>query len=141
MSLRRNFRLPRTLRQQAARISVVLLVLLLAFTQHAAVVHALDHFVALAPQRLLAAGSPGAVQAAAPAPLRAGLSAPVHGTGNVDAYCDKCYQFAHLSGIAVGQVGLLVLPRAMPRRSLNLAATAFSADPPRAQSRGPPNAL
>jgi len=132
MPARISIRLDRVLRPQsaagvrAARIGVVLLVFLLAFTQQAAVLHSLAHFAGIEQARATPAAAAGA---------------PDHRGGALDAYCDKCYQFAHLSGLAFGQAGVLALPTPGAERALATVSGDHCADAPRAQSRGPPFAI
>ncbi len=57
------------------------------------------------------------------------------------AYCQKCFQFAHVSGAVAGHVPAL-LGQAASAESANAApVAAIAADAPQSRSRGPPFVL
>jgi hypothetical protein len=108
-----------------ARTLLVLLVALLLCAQHAAVVHSLWHLV-----------GHGGVHAA-----QSVAQAQDPQTKDDDAYCDKCFQFAHVSGVSISSFAAPALPAAAIELAQTPGVAIAAADVPSARSRGPPAAL
>jgi hypothetical protein len=113
-----------------------LLGLMLVCAQQAALRHALEHDVQRAGASTPAARVAGGADAAMA--YQGG-----HGGGASDAgaYCDKCFQFAHLAGanLAAAPAELAFTSTTEAARSRNIAEHAVQAPPSR--SRGPPSIL
>jgi hypothetical protein len=62
-------------------------------------------------------------------------------TKDTDAYCDKCFQFAHVAGIALGYLGAMALPAGAVELAQAPPVAALAAAVPGARSRGPPPTL
>jgi len=112
-----------------------LLALILLCAQQAALLHAFEHEV------LRTGGTAASAQAAV------GTAASAAGSGEHDggtaggSYCDKCFQFAHLTGagFATAPAVLDLTASTEAARSRGVAERAVQA--PASRSRGPPIAL
>lgn len=108
-------------------VSTLLLALLVIGAQQAALVHEIGHGIAHRSASQLAT----AIVA----------DRDDSGTTERAAYCDKCFQFAHVSGAMTGSapVPLSVLARGQSAQCQ--AAAEIAADAPPCRSRGPPIVL
>jgi len=106
-------------------VALVALLLLVVGAQQAALVHAISHAVGHG-------AAPAATQAQA-------AGSPDGGSATADAaYCDKCFQFAHVSGASVGAPVLLALDAVPFAAASGPALAALPAAVLHPHHRGPP---
>lgn len=108
-------------------LSTLLLVLLVVCAQQAALVHEIGHGVGQG------SGKPVAARDIA------GSQDP--GTTDKGSYCDKCFQFAHVSGATSGPAQTFVFDTAADDPAHGHQPAELAAEAPVSRSRGPPIVL
>jgi hypothetical protein len=114
-------------RAQPAGIFIVLLAVLLVCAQLAALLHEIGHGLRHD------AGNPTVSTAAA--------ESQDSGPASRGAYCDKCFQFAHVASAAAGILPAFFLVAATSEAAHRQPAAALAAEVPQTRSRGPPIVL
>jgi len=110
--------------------STLLLGLLFICAQQAALLHEIGH----------GAGHGGPASARG-APVFALASAADAGGAKNEAYCDKCFQFAHICGAGVFCTPAFVALAPVTESALGAQAADLPAEAPQTRSRGPPVVL
>jgi hypothetical protein len=112
-----------------------LLALLLVGAQQAALLHAFEHDVARA------AGSVAAAQAAAQTASPSSDTREHEQGAPGGSYCDKCFQFAHLTGAGFAAASAVLDLTASTEAARSRGAPERAVRAPASRSRGPPIAL
>jgi len=116
-------------------LSTLLLALLVVCAQQAALVHEIGHGLPHGSGAVTSvAGTAVATSAAEP-------RAPESGTTEGGSYCDKCFQFAHVSGAGFSSHPVAALLVAGTESARASPAADLAAEAPQSRSRGPPIVL
>jgi hypothetical protein len=118
-----------------------LLALVFVCVQQAAWLHALSHQGARSPGGREPARLSGAVSTLAAADANSGGAGRGDGGGESGLYCDKCFQFAHLTGAPFAAVASTSVIATAAQWILGRAVAELAADAPLARSRDPPARL
>jgi hypothetical protein len=108
-------------------LSTLLLSLLVICAQQAALVHEMGHALGHGPEQ---------AQTTIP-----GSGTQTPGTTEKGLYCDKCFQFAHVAGVAFAFSPAVFSLVADTESARDRAAADLAADAPPSRSRGPPIVL
>ncbi len=119
-----------------------LLAFLFVCVQQAAWLHALSHQSARSPGGSELARVPGAVSKLAAADASSGAVDRGSGDGGDSSfYCDKCFQFAHVTGAPFAAVASTSVIAVAAQWIVGRAIADLAADAPLARSRDPPARL
>jgi hypothetical protein len=108
-------------------LSSLLLAFLVVAAQQSALVHEIGHGFGQDSARTAVATGGGQASNA--------------GSTETGAYCEKCFQFAHVAGSIAGHLPALLWHAAVDELASATLVAAIAADAPPPRSRGPPSAL
>jgi len=118
-------------------LSTLLLALLVVGAQQAALVHEIGHGIGHGGAGSAHAVGTGLAHAAGAQGARDAGS----GTTESGSYCDKCFQFAHVSGAGFSASPVLAFLNAGAQPAHGRPVAELAADAPQSRSRGPPITL